>query len=243
MKASILGVSFDNLLPQQAVERAQSFLENDTTSIIFTPNPEMVMMAQKDAEFAEVLAAADLVVPDGIGVVWASRFTKSKISQRVPGIDLLTDLFNKINDTGHTVYFLGASPGVAEVAATKMCERFPGLVVCGHHHGYFGDGDDAAIIADINASKADVVVVGLNFPKQEKWIYKHKDQINAKIIHGGGGSIDVFAGKVPRAPKVFQKLGLEWLFRLLRQPSRLLRQTVLIKFVLLVVYKKIRGEL
>ena len=243
MKSTILGVDFDNLLPEQAVDKALSFLENETTSIIFTPNPEMVMLAQKDAEFAGVLKAADLVTPDGIGIVYASRLTKNKIAKRVPGIDLLTDIFDKIKETGHSVYFLGAAPGVAEAAAANMRQKFPGLVVCGHHHGYFSDGDNDAIVAEINAAKADIVVVGLNFPRQEKWIYQHRDRLNAKILHGGGGSIDVFGGKVKRAPKAFQKLGFEWLYRLLRQPSRLLRQTVLVKFVLLVVYKKIRGEL
>jgi len=243
MKTTILNVSFDNLLPEQAVDRAISFLEDDCTKMIFTPNPEMVMLAQKEAEFARVLAAGDLVVPDGIGIVHASRLTKSKISQRVPGIDLLTNLFDRIKNTGHSVYFLGASPGVAEAAAANMREKFPGLNVCGCHHGYFGDEDEAAIVADIKAAKADIVVVGLNFPRQEKWIFRHKDQLGAKIIHGGGGSLDVFAGKVSRAPRIFQKLGLEWLFRLMRQPSRLLRQTVLVKFVVLIIYKKIRGEL
>ena len=243
MKSEILGVIFDNLLPEQAVDKAMSFLNNDTASIIFTPNPEMVMRARKDAEFAKVLKAADLVIPDGIGIVYASRLTENRIAKRVPGIDLLTDLFDKIKDTGHSVYFLGAAPGVAEAAAENMRQKFPGLVICGYHHGYFNDEDNTAIVAGINAAKADIVVVGLNFPRQEKWIYQHKDQLNAKILHGGGGSIDVFGGKVKRAPKAFQKTGLEWLYRLLSQPSRIFRQTVLLKFAILVVYKKIRGEL
>ena len=243
MRTKILGVAFDNLSPQQSAERALSFLFCEKTCVIFTPNPEMVMLAQKDAEFAEVLASADLVIPDGIGIVYASCLTANKIAQRVAGIDLLMDIFGKIKDTGHSVYFLGAAPGVAEIAAAKMQEKFPGLFNCGSHHGYFGDADDADIIAGINAVNADIVLVGLGFPRQEKWIYRYKDKINAKILIGVGGSIDVFSGKVTRAPRIFQKLELEWLYRLIRQPSRVFRQIVLVKFVLLVIYKKIRGEL
>ena len=243
MKASILGVKFDNLSPQQSAERAAAFLNDESTRIIFTPNPEMVMLAQKDAEFASILASGDLVTPDGIGIVWASRLTKSKIARRVPGIELLENMLDRAKDSGHGVYFLGAAPGTADAAAAKMQEKYPGLTVCGSYHGYFDDNEDEAIIAKINASKADIVLVGLGFPRQEKWIYKHRGSIQAKIIMGVGGSFDVLSGRLRRAPKIFQKLGIEWLYRLLRQPTRLLRQTVLAKFVILVIYKKLRGEL
>ena len=243
MKTKILGVSFDNLLPSQAVKKALSFLDHDTSSTIFTPNPEMVMLAQKDAGFADILASGDLVIPDGIGIVHASRLTDNRITQRVPGIDLLMDLFDNIKDTGHSVYFLGAAPGVAETAAAKMRGKFPGLIICGCHHGYFDDADDDAIIAEINDVGSDIVLVGLGFPRQEKWIFRHKSRINAKILMGVGGSFDILSGRLRRAPKIFQQLGLEWLYRLLRQPSRLPRQMVFVKFVILVVYRKIRGEL
>jgi N-acetylglucosaminyldiphosphoundecaprenol N-acetyl-beta-D-mannosaminyltransferase len=243
MKTKILGVSFDNLLPGQAAEKALSFLDDDTARTIFTPNPEMVMLAQKDAEFAHILASGDLVIPDGIGIVHASRLTKNRMARRVPGIDLLMDLFDKIKDTGHCVYFLGAAAGVAEAAAAKMREKFPGLIICGCNHGYFDDADDADIIAKINNAGADIVLVGLGFPRQEKWIFRHKGQINSKILMGVGGSFDVLSGRLRRAPKVFQKLGLEWFYRLLRQPSRLPRQMVFVRFVVLAVYRKFRGEL
>ena len=243
MKSTIFGVEFDNLLPQQATDRAMSFLNNDSTRLIFTPNPEMVMKARQDADFAAALAAADLVIPDGIGIVYASRLTANKIAQRVPGIELLLDIFDKIKDTGHSVYFLGGSPGVAEIAANNMREKFPGLGVCGSHHGYFGDEDDDTMVAEINAAKADIVLVGLGFPRQEKWICRHKDRIDAKILMGVGGSFDVLSGKVRRAPVFFQKIGMEWLYRLIRQPKRIWRQRVLIKFALLVLYKKLTNKL
>ncbi|MCL2376051.1 MAG: WecB/TagA/CpsF family glycosyltransferase [Defluviitaleaceae bacterium] len=243
MKTKILNVVFDNVLPQQAVTEALSFLDDEGPRVIFTPNPEMVMLARKDDEFASFLNSADLIIPDGIGIVYASRLTANKIAQRVPGIELLLDIFDSVKDTNCSFYFLGAAPGVADAAAVKMQEKFPGLNICGSHHGYFGEDEDAAIIAEINTAKPDIVLVGLGFPRQEKWIFQYKNQIDAKIFIGVGGSFDVLSGKLRRAPKFFQKLGLEWLFRLLRQPSRLWRQRVLAKFMLLVIYKKIRGEL
>jgi len=243
MKTDILGVSFDNISPTDACATAISFLETTTPKTIFTPNPEMAMLAYKDAEFRRILNSADLVIPDGIGIVYASRLTSSKISQRVPGIDLLTDTFTHIKNTGHSVYLLGAVKGVAETAATRLAEQFPGLNIVGHHHGYFKDEDDDTIIAAINTANPDILLVGLGFPRQENWIWRNKNRLNAKILIGVGGSFDVFSGKIQRAPKLFQKLGLEWLFRLMRQPSRIWRQRVLIKFALLVLYKKLRGEL
>jgi len=155
----------------------------------------------------------------------------------------LADIFSRIKDTGASVYLLGAAPGVADDAAAKLAVSFPGLNIVGAYHGYFKDADDAEIISKIKDVKPDIVLVGLGFPRQEKWIVQHKDAIGAKLLMGVGGSFDVFSGKIARAPKIFQKMGLEWLYRLLRQPSRLWRQRVLLKFALLVVYKKIRGAL
>ena len=241
MKTDILGVSFDNVSPEEALAKAVGFLENDGADMIFTPNPEMVMLARRDSGFKEILNSASLLIPDGIGIVYASRLTKSKISRRVPGIDLLTDLFGAIENTDKTLFFLGGGPGVAEAAAEKMVERFPGLSVVGAHDGYFED--DEAVIAKINAVKPDIVLVGLGFPRQEKWIYHHRGRIDTRLLIGVGGSFDVLSGKLRRAPKFFQKLGLEWLYRLLRQPKRIWRQRVLAKFAIVVLFKKIRGGL
>ena len=244
MKTNILGVPFDNVLPEQAVSIALTFLDDVTTSIIFTPNPEIVMLSQKDKELSYALSSANLLIPDGIGIVYASRLTSNKIKKRVPGIEFCTDLFSKITNTTHSMFFLGAAPNVAETAAKKIKECFSGISIVGTHNGFFKDNETPEIIKKINASGADIVLVGLGFPRQqETWIFQHKDQFNAKIIIGVGGSFDVWSGRIPRAPKVFQKLGLEWFFRLLRQPKRIWRQRVLIKFAILVVYKKIRGEL
>jgi len=243
LKTDILGVSFDNVSPEEALAKAVGFLENDGADMIFTPNPEMVMLARRDAEFMEILNSASLLIPDGIGIVYASRLTKSKISRRVPGIDLLIDLFGAIQNTDKTLFFLGGAPGVAEAAADKVREGFPGLSVVEARHGYFRDEDDEDVIAAINAVKPDIVLVGLGFPRQEKWIYRYRDKLDTRLLIGVGGSLDVLSGKLRRAPKFFQKLGLEWLYRLLRQPKRIWRQRVLVKFAMVVLYKKMRGEL
>lgn len=243
MKTTILGVSFHNLLPDAACDLAFSFFESSTACTVFTPNPEMVMLARKDTDFKKILDSGDLVIPDGIGVVYASRLTKNKIPRRVAGIDLLTNLFERMGKNGNSVYFLGSAEGVAEAAAIKMKEQFPSLKIVGTSHGYFADEDSAPIIAKINEAKPDMLVVGLGFPRQEKWIFRHKHQLCAKILWGAGGSLDVLSGKIPRAPKIFQKLGIEWLFRLLRQPRRIWRQRVLVKFVFVVLVNKLRGKL
>jgi len=243
MKTKILDVSFHNISLDEASKTAVSFLNHNTQSTIFTPNPEMMMLARRDSQFMEILNSGNLVVPDGIGIVYASRLTKNKIRKRVPGIDLVAAVFEQIKNSEHSVFFLGAAPGVAQAAADAAQTRFPGLRIAGTHHGFFTDADDDEIINKINATRADILLVGLGFPRQEKWIARHKCRLNCKILMGVGGSFDVLSGKVPRAPKLFQKLGLEWLFRLLRQPKRIWRQRVLVKFALLVLYKKLRGEL
>jgi len=239
MRTKILGVLFNNISPEEACDTAISFLERGTPAVIFTPNPEMVMLARKDAGFKHILNSADLVIPDGIGIVYASRFTDGPITQRVPGIDLLTDIFDNIRNSGRSIYLLGAAPGVTDTAAEKLTASFPGLKIAGNYHGYFKDEDDAGIISKINDAQPDILLVGLGFPRQERWIYKHKDIINTKIMIGVGGSFDVFSGKVTRAPKIFQKMGLEWLFRLIRQPSRIWRQRVLVKFAFIILFNKL----
>ena len=235
MRTQILGVGFDNVSPSVAVERFISLLGGP--AIVVTPNPEMVMLAQKDAEFAAILADADLVVPDGIGVVWASKYTQQPIEQRVPGIELAMDVMESPQGRASRWFFLGGAAGVAEAAAVAMQAKYGDMQVVGTHHGFFNSADEHKIIEKIIAAKPDVVLVGLGFPRQEKWMAAHKDMLGA-VLMGVGGSFDVMSGKVKRAPKFFQKLRLEWFYRLLRQPQRIWRQRVLLKFV-----RKVRKDM
>jgi N-acetylglucosaminyldiphosphoundecaprenol N-acetyl-beta-D-mannosaminyltransferase len=258
MKIKILGVGFDNLTLDEAKERFLGFLagfeasnESKTPNepaMVFTPNPEMVMLARKDADFGDLLNRADLVIPDGVGIVLASylvgrKAAKNPIKQRVAGFDLAMAVLEATAATGTKWFFLGAAPGVAEEAKATMQARFEGLNVVGTHHGYFKESEEEAVVSQIAASGADAVFVGLGFPRQERFIDRYKERLGAKALMGVGGSLDVMSGKAKRAPKFFQKIGLEWFYRLCRQPSRIWRQRVLLKFALIVVYRKIRGVL
>ncbi len=235
---NILGVPFNNMSPVETVEMINVYLNGDTKAAVCTPNPEMVMAALKDPEFMEVLNNSAINLPDGIGIVYASRFTENRIEERVPGCDTVLAVFDKIKNTNKTVYFFGGAPGVAEKAKEEMEKRFKGLKVVGTADGYFDEEKEKLIIADINEKKPDMLLVGIGFPKQEKWIAKHLDELNVKVAMGVGGSLDVFSGTVKRAPKIFIKLGLEWFYRLLCQPSRIGRMMQLPVFMFTVIKAK-----
>ena len=235
---NILGVPFNNMSPVETVEMINVYLNGDTKAAVCTPNPEMVMAALKDPEFMEVLNNSAINLPDGIGIVYASRFTENRIEERVPGCDTVLAVFDKIKNTNKTVYFFGGAPGVAEKAKEEMEKRFKGLKVVGTADGYFDEEKEKLIIADINEKKPDMLLVGIGFPKQEKWIANHLDELNVKVAMGVGGSLDVFSGTVKRAPKIFIKLGLEWFYRLLCQPSRIGRMMQLPVFMFTVIKAK-----
>lgn len=241
MKTEILGIKVDVISFEGAVEKALYFLDEDTPHTIFTPNPEMLLLADKDKYFKEILNSADLVVPDGIGVVLASKLNRVKIRERVAGYDLVIALLGKVCDRDATVYFLGSAPGVAELAKNKMIEKYPGLKIIGVENGYFDEEKEKLIIKDIIAKRPDILLVGMSMGKQEKWIDKHKNTLNVKLLMGVGGCFDGLSGKVRRAPAFFCKLGLEWLYRLVRQPSRIKRQIYLPLFVIKVIWRKIKG--
>lgn len=234
----ILKVPFDVVTMKEAVNKTVSLLNDNGQHIICTPNPEFVMLAQQDREFMEILNAADMVVPDGVGIVWASRYSATKLPERVAGFELCEQLFHAIKDTKHTVYMFGGAPGVAAAAAKRMMRQYPGLTIVGTHNGYFNAKEEKEIISEIKKLSPSLLLVGLGAPKQEKWIYDNMRFTGAKVCIGVGGSFDVMAGNVKRAPLFFRKLGLEWLYRLLSQPSRFWRMLALPKFVLCVLQNK-----
>lgn len=243
MRTDVLGVAFDNVTMEEAVERALAMLEGeneDRPHLVVTPNPEIVQRAAKDPEFADILSQADLVIPDGIGVIYAAKILGRPLKGRVPGIDFAAALLARAADKGKRLYLLGAAPGIAEQAAVNLRAAYPGLVVCGAHDGYFQE--DGPVVDDIRASRADIVFVCLGFPKQEKWIAAHGEAAGARLYIGLGGSLDVFAGRVERAPESFQKLGLEWLYRLIKQPSRIGRMAKLPLFLVSAAGARLRGQ-
>lgn len=237
VKCEILSVKFDNLSRKSALNVVLGFLKGDKKRRIYTPNPEMVMLAQKDNEFMEVLNSADLCVPDGIGIVIGSKFTGEPIKERVAGYDLIQSVFDSIKSTDITVYFLGGAPGIAEKAKEEMEKKHSGLKIVGTHDGYFNADNEQEVIDEINALSPDLLLVGIGFPRQEKWIYNNIDRLSSKVLVGVGGSFDVMSGQLKRAPEIFIRLGLEWFYRLITQPSRFVRMLQLPLFLIKVILK------
>ena len=229
LRIDVLGVEFDNLTLAEAVDRAQALAGGEGFHYVVTPNPEIVMTAQKDPAFQKVLSGADLVLPDGIGVIKAAAILGRPWKERVPGIDVAVALMGRMAGSGTRLFLLGAKPGVAEVAAEKLRAAYPGLQICGTHDGYFQD--DAPVVEAIRAARAEVVFVCLGAPKQEFWMARNGPETGAKLMLGLGGVLDVFAGAVERAPERWQRMGLEWLYRLIREPSRIGRMARLPLFL------------
>jgi N-acetylglucosaminyldiphosphoundecaprenol N-acetyl-beta-D-mannosaminyltransferase len=204
---------------------------------VVTLNPEGLYLATTDPAFAQIVDSADLVTADGAGLLWATRQLGQPLPERVTGIDLMQEACQRAAREGWRVYLLGAQPGIAEAAAAKLQGRYVGLQICGLYHGYFV-GQEDAVIAQINAAAPDILFVALGLPAQERFCAKHQHSIKAAVAIGVGGSLDVAAGKVKRAPRFIQKLKLEWLWRLILQPSRLPRMLVIPKFMWKVLRSK-----
>ena len=225
MKTDILGVGFDPLSPEEMVHTAASLIEGGGFHYAVTPNPEFLLAAQKNEAFRTVLNQADLSMPDGIGVVYSAKILGTPLKERVPGIEFAEAMLSALNEMGGRLYLLGAKPGVAEEAGRRICARYSDLVLCGTHDGYFKD--EQAILPQIAAAKPDLLFVCLGAPKQEKWITRFGLLTGAKLAIGLGGALDVFAGNVERAPEQWQKLGMEWAYRLVKEPKRIGRMAKL----------------
>lgn len=236
----ILGVRIDNVDMNKAVEIAETYLKEDKFHMIFTPNPEMIMSANKDAEFKGILNSAVLNIPDGNGIVWASKQTEEVLAERVAGFDFIHRLFELGKDNNINFYFLGSKPGIAERARVNLENTYEYIKIVGTHDGYFDTSEEEKIVEDINDKKTDILLVALGSPKQERFIYKYKDKLNCKIAIGVGGCFDVISGEVKRAPKIFIKLKLEWLYRCLSDFKRMKRLLTVMNFALEV--KKSKNE-
>lgn len=194
---------------------------------IITINAEMIMLSKENEEFKNILNQAELLIPDGSGVVWALRKQGVPV-KKLPGIELSQ---NCISQSGKNVYLLGASQDIIETAYQNLIKKYPNHNIVGYHNGYFKDGEDENIINEINSLNTDILLVGLGVPRQERWIRNNLNKVNASIFIGVGGSFDVFSGKIRRAPDIMIKFHLEWLYRLYKEPWRWRRMLALPKFV------------
>lgn len=218
MKKEVLGVYFDDLTREEAVRAGSALLSEDKFHYVVTPNPEFLLTAEKDREFLKVLNGADLVLADGIGVIYSAKIQGTPLKGRVTGISFAEDMLSCLDERGGRLYLLGAKPGVAEEAGRRIVERHPGVTLCGTQDGYFKDEEQALL--KVAAARPDLLFVCLGSPKQEKWMARWGKHTGARLAIGLGGVLDVFAGRVERAPESWQKLGLEWAYRLKKEPQR-----------------------
>ena len=235
MKVNLLGADIDALNMQQTVEKIAGFIKSSKPHLIITLNPEFLYQAQTQKHLMDLIDRSDLVTPDGEGIVWACHVTGCPVPERVTGIDLLLCLTERAARESWRIFLLGSSPGVAAEAAEKLVEKYPGLKIAGTYHGYFKSEGEKDLLDRIKESKPDILFVALGAPRQELWIDANLKTLNVSVAMGVGGSLDVIAGRVSRAPLWLQRLRLEWLGRLIREPSRWRRMLVLPKFALLVI--------
>jgi N-acetylglucosaminyldiphosphoundecaprenol N-acetyl-beta-D-mannosaminyltransferase len=240
LKIDVMGVAFDNVTMDEAVASGAALLNGPAGQYVVTPNSEIVYACRDTEGLTEVLNRASLVLPDGIGVVYASKILGRPLKQKVAGIDFAAGLAGELAKAGKSLFLLGAKPGIAEQAAEKLKEANPGLVIAGVHDGYFKE--DGPVVEEIARSGADAVFVCLGAPKQEFWMAHNGAATGAKVLVGLGGSLDVFAGVSERAPEIWVKLGLEWLYRLVKEPWRFKRMSRLPKFLFWTIGAKLSGK-
>lgn len=235
LRVELLGVYIDALNIDQTVEKVATFIKTGRPHRVITVNPEYLYQGQKRQELLDLANSADLLTADGIGIVWACKVAGQPVPERVTGIDLMQRLCARGETEGWRVFLLGSTPGVADAAAEKLTQQHPGLTIVGTQHGYFTDMESDRIAKNIKEAAPDVLFVALGAPRQEQWIAQYQPQMGVPVAMGVGGSFDVISGRKKRAPRWVQQLKIEWLYRLVSEPSRLKRQLVLPKFALLVL--------
>lgn len=236
-KINVRGINFDNVTLAEAAALLGEHIENGEGMMgVYTPNAEIVQLCIEKNEYYELINSAELIVPDGIGVIKAAKILGTPMKERVPGVELGEKMIEYCAKNGHKVYFLGGKPGVASLAAENMAKKYPGLEIVGTGDGYFKkEGEESErVIDEILSSEAELLFVCLGVPVQEKWIFENRNRLSekVKVCMALGGSLDVYSGNVKRAPVFFRKTGLEWLYRFIKQPSRVGRMMKLPKFLI-----------
>ncbi len=239
-RADMFGVPLAQIDMEAALARLDQFVRERSPHMVVTSDTPSIVRAHDDAEYQELVRGADMVTADGRGVIWMARVLGLPVRERVSGVDLVARICERAKDKGYSVFLLGAMPGVAEEAARALESRCPGLRIAGTHHGYFPPDEERAVVRRIAAAKPDILFVALGAPRQEQWIRRHLDELQVPVAIGVGGTLDVLAGRVPRAPEWMQRAGLEWLYRLLREPKRLPRMWALPKLLWMTLWEALR---
>ena len=255
-RIKLFQVGIDRVDNHDTIQRIEEFIVSKKPHQVVTPDTLAVLRARKDSEYQAILKSADLVTPDGAGILWAAAALNYPLPERVTGIDIIHNICRLAAKKGYSLYLLGSYPGVASEAALNLCKKYPGIKITGTHHGYFGCEDrencedvkngnngknkegEEKIIAEIKENRPDILLVGMGVPKQEKWINKNLKSLNIPVCMGVGGSFDVLSGRIPRAPLWMQKHGMEWIYRSIKQPNRAFRVLALFYFIWLVILGK-----
>lgn len=241
---NILGIEFSKLNLKETVHLIDNKVSEGSNRIfhLITVNPEIAVQIQEDQELKKISLEADLITPDGVGIVFASRLKGNPVQERVTGYDLFLECLKVGNQKGWSFYLLGSEKEVNRKASEYVIKNYPNVKIAGRHHGYFKKEDDNEIIKDIRNSKPDILIVALGSPLADKWIYRHKSELNTKVVFGVGGTLDTITGKTKRTPEIWKQLNLEWLHRRITQPSRKERQKKLKVFAYRVLVEAFRKD-
>lgn len=252
-RIKLFQVGFDQMDNEKTIQKIEEFIITKKPHQIVTPDTLAVLRARKDSEYYNILKSADLVTPDGVGILWATTTLNHPLPERVTGIDIIHNMCRLAAKKGYSLYLLGSYPDVAKEAALNLYRKYPGIRIAGAHHGYFNCEDcenikngnivwnkkEEEIVAEIKEKRPDILLVGMGVPKQEKWINKNLNRLDVPVCIGVGGSFDVLSGRIPRAPLWMQRHGMEWIYRSIKQPNRAFRTLALFYFIWLVILGKI----
>jgi len=220
-KVNILDVRVDNLTVEELEAGIMDFAASKGVKVVMYANANSINLAKRDVKFREILNSADILHSDGWGVIWASRFFKTPLKEKIVVTDFFVDFCEKLAKRGLNIYLLGGKPGVAEKAKARLRQAAPSLNIVGENHGYFDEKHDKELVNKINDSRPDILIVGMGTSRQEKWIYRNRHHLQASLCWAVGGLLDFISGEIKRAPAWMCNTNLEWLYRLYREPQRL----------------------
>ncbi|MBN1343895.1 MAG: WecB/TagA/CpsF family glycosyltransferase [Phycisphaerae bacterium] len=220
----IMGVPIHGLTMDQVLDVLDDAISAHRRTLLGVVNAAKIVNMRRDPELRESVLSADLILADGMSVVWASRLLRQPLPERIAGIDLMLRLLERGNERRYRVFCLGARQEVLEKVAQRIRAELPNLALVGYHHGYYTPEEEPAVASQIAAARPDLLFVAMTSPKKEQFLARWADEIDVPVCHGVGGSFDVYAGQVKRAPLLWQKLGIEWLYRVLQEPRRMWRR-------------------